>query len=308
MTKPNWAPIAGTPAAAGTTLVAKKTKRPTRGPVDNLATLAAAAADVALATGPACWDRMTVKAAVALTGTPLGHAGKMPCATYGISALKCKTGGKLAKVAGSICSTCYANPELSATYAYPSVIAGHAKRLAAILADPFAWAQGMAELITREANAYFRWHDSGDVQSLEHLRAIAWVAEATPHVRHWLPTKEFGTVRRYLTIFGRFPANLTVRLSAPMIGEALPESLRALGLQWSVAHYHGEALPDAEHGAESCHAYENPQGSGCGDCRACWDAPRPVSYPVHVAGRKVKSPEAEAAAAAAQSELFAEVA
>lgn len=257
----------------------------------SIAALAHAALADALE-GGADFPRITLKRAKELAGSALGHASKMPCATYGISALECHVGGKLAKIPGSICSTCYANPELSANYAYPSVITSHARRLEAIERDPFEWAHGMVELIRREESsanydgAYFRWHDSGDVQSLEHLSAIVLVCRATPSVRHWLPTKEFGIVRTYLQLFGAFPSNLTVRISAPMIGQPLPESLRKLGLVWSVNHYAGESVPD---GAEICSAYADEKGAACNDCRACWDSPRPVSYPVHVAGRKIAS-------------------
>ena len=42
--------------------------------------------------------------------------------------------------------------------------------------------------------------DSGDLQSLEMLEAIAEVARQTPEVKHWLPTKEYGiypTLQKY---------------------------------------------------------------------------------------------------------------
>ena len=55
--------------------------------------------------------------AIAVAGS-LGFPSKMPGTAYGISAKACITGGKLAKVAGSVCHGCYA---LKANYLYPSV-------------------------------------------------------------------------------------------------------------------------------------------------------------------------------------------
>ena len=40
---------------------------------------------------------------------------------------------------------------------------------------------------------YFRWHDSGDVQDLDHLRRIYEVCKLTPDVQHWMPTREACT-------------------------------------------------------------------------------------------------------------------
>ncbi len=45
---------------------------------------------------------------------------------------------------------------------------------------------------------FFRWFDSGDLQSVEMVRDIVAVAERTPEIRHWLPTREYATVREYL--------------------------------------------------------------------------------------------------------------
>jgi len=72
----------------------------------------------------------------------------------------------------------------------------------------------MTFLISR--NPYFRWHDSGDLQSVEHFRLICDIARATPNTTHWLPTKE----PRYVK--GDVPANLIVRVSAPHIDQAAP--------------------------------------------------------------------------------------
>ena len=50
---------------------------------------------------------MTIREAQAIAGA-LGHTSKMPGYSYGISAQRCITGGKLRKIPGSVCSACYA--------------------------------------------------------------------------------------------------------------------------------------------------------------------------------------------------------
>jgi len=226
-------------------------------------------------------EPLTIKAAVDAIGSPLGSASKMPCATFGLSAAHCKTGSKLAKVAGSICAECYADPQSGGNYAYPSVTTSHARRLDALNSTlPAAWVAAMVRLITADGLPWFRWHDSGDVQSVSHLAAIVEIARALPSVQFWLPTKEYQLVRFYLSTLGRFPDNLTVRLSAPMIGEDLPASLKGLGLPYSVAVRHGSPQPLDD--VEPCRAYSDPDKPGaCDDCRACWDSSLTVSYTVH---------------------------
>ena len=49
------------------------------------------------------------------------------------------------------------------------------------------WVQAMVVLIDKQP--WFRWHDSGDIQSLEHLEKIFEVCRLTPETSHWLPTR-----------------------------------------------------------------------------------------------------------------------
>ena len=132
---------------------------------------------------------MLVKEAKQACGSDLGKASKMPGFGYGLSALNCKTGSKLAKIKGSICSDCYA---LGGNYMYPSVALSHERRIKAIKKDLNAWMGGMIALISKRVDPevpYFRWHDSGDLDSVDHLKAIVAIAEYLPNVSFWLPTK-----------------------------------------------------------------------------------------------------------------------
>jgi hypothetical protein len=116
----------------------------------------------------------------------------------------------------------------------------------------------MIKLIhSTNTTGYFRWFDSGDVQSAKHLEAIIDIAEAMPDVRFWLPTKEAGIIKRNKR---DVPDNLAIRLSMPMIDQ-LPTGA------WKLTSTVRSAKGDV-HGAE-CKA---PSNNGkCGTCRACWD-------------------------------------
>jgi len=220
---------------------------------------------------------MLVKEAKQACGSDLGKASKMPGFGYGLSALNCKTGSKLAKIKGSICSDCYA---LGGNYMYPSVALSHERRIKAIKKDLNAWMGGMIALISKRVDPevpYFRWHDSGDLDSVDHLKAIVAIAEYLPNVSFWLPTKEKGFLLTFIAQGGKIPKNLAIRLSASMQNQKskLPKRLKLASVQAS----QGFAKPDM--GAkETCPA--SLQDDKCLDCRKCWDKSLPtVTYKLH---------------------------
>jgi Gene product 88 len=217
----------------------------------------------------------TLKEAIAIAG-PLGYPAKMPGTAYGISAKACITGAKLAKVPGSVCFGCYA---LKANYLYPSVQVAHEKRIAGI--ESPLWTAAMVMLLTDAhakgrgrngpiATGWHRWHDSGDLQSVEHLTKICAVAALTPQIRHWLPTRELGIVKAYQAAGGTVPANLVIRVSATMVdGDATQAWPTTSGVHHKAAAQ-GRTCPAPK------------QEGKCGDCRACWNPKvKHVSYHLH---------------------------
>ena len=202
---------------------------------------------------------MNLKQAKEITGhkSGLGKPSKMPGFSTSLSAFDCKIGSKLAKVEGSVCSKCYA---FNGNYNYPAVKEAHQKRLKA-LSHP-KWVEAMTLLIghyTKSEDPYFRIHDSGDIQSVEHLMMWVQVAKNLPNIQFWMPTKESVFYKMGKTIVGdEWPVNLVVRLSAPMIGKNPPKSFGNLPT----------STVKAELGFECC-AYK--RGNKCGPCRACWD-------------------------------------
>jgi len=197
----------------------------------------------------------------------LSAPSKMPCFGYSIPASRCKVGKKMRKVAGSICSICYA---LKGRYSFSGVQNALERRFQKISGK--SWVKDMIAVISRvEVSGYFRWHDAGDLQSVAHLKRIVKICQGTPQIRHWLPTREYAVVRKFLESGGVIPANLTVRLSALMVDGPAPESLaRRLGVQVS----------GASASAFTCPAPK--QGNVCALCRKCWDREVfNVSYKVH---------------------------
>jgi hypothetical protein len=219
---------------------------------------------------------LLIKEALATAGS-IGFPSKMPGTAYGLSAHNCGVGSKLRDVLGSTCSNCYA---LKGNYTGTSVAKSHAARLAA-LQNPL-WADAMVRLL-RNAHGldngkphasvtspgWHRWHDSGDVQSLEHISKIAEVCLRTPEIQHWIPSREAGMWKQWLKL-NKLPANLILRISATMVDDAPSRAFD----HTSTVHSHAEPV------GHVCPA--RLQGNVCGPCRACWDKSIPnVSYPVH---------------------------
>ena len=125
----------------------------------------------------------------------LSNPSKMPAFAWGISAKKCITGSKLAKIKGTICNKCYA---LKGHYSFKNVFDAHEIRRKAI--EKPEWVDYMAELITQKykkldkSRLFHRWFDSGDIQSYEHLMKIFEVCELTPHIKYWLATREYNII------------------------------------------------------------------------------------------------------------------
>ena len=209
---------------------------------------------------------MTINQASELVGG-LSNPSKMPCYSYSIPAKNCITGAKLRAVKGSVCSKCYA---FRGNYGFPAVKNALEKRLNS-LADS-NWVAAMSFLINcYSAGGFFRWHDSGDLQSIEHFAKIVQVCEATPTTRHWLPTREYGIVSSYVSKGGVIPKNLTVRLSALALEKPAPQSLAVrLGVQTSTVTKANSTCPAPL------------QGNKCATCRACWDkSVQNVAYKQH---------------------------
>lgn len=209
------------------------------------------------------------KAQASIVAGSVTSTSKMPCKSYSLPTVACITGYKMSKIAGSICSTCYANKGNYVQYANNIEPAQHA-RLDSL--HDALWVDAMVAHIG--SDSYFRWHDSGDLQGLWHLEKIAQVAELTPTCKHWLPTREYSMIKQYIDKHGALPKNLIVRLSAMYVDKqvTIPASLQG---QANVTVSNVHTVTPIGHECNS-----PKQGGKCLDCRVCWST-KPVSYKMH---------------------------
>ena len=108
---------------------------------------------------------MKVKEAAAITGS-MTRTSKMPGLSYSLPAWECKTGSKLRKIKGSVCSMCYA---LKGNYTrYKAIKAAQYVRLKSL--QDARWIEAMTAQVKRQK--FFRWHDAGDVQDLHSPRSM----------------------------------------------------------------------------------------------------------------------------------------
>jgi hypothetical protein len=193
-------------------------------------------------------------------------------------------------VKDSICSVCYA---LKGRYNFSNVQDAQETRYQSL--DHSDWSKNMSLLIDKkEKSGYFRWHDAGDLQGEWHLDKLARVAIKLPHIKFWLPTREYKIVGDWMKTHS-VPDNLTIRLSAMLLdGKPPVETATRLGLtmsgasdtDWncpaSLTDKNSHVWDDLEKEALNEDEIKDLGFGKCGDCRACWDQTVPlVNYKKH---------------------------
>ena len=212
---------------------------------------------------------MNIREAKEILGGDISNKNsKMNGYTFGISPFHCKTGNKLSAIEGTSCSKCYAQKIAKLR---PNVAQAWLKRVK-IINSLYTdsqwdnWVKAFNTLLSKRNVKQFRWHDSGDLQSLEHYSSIIRIAKDNPDISFWLPTKETNIVNSYT---GEVPSNLVVRLSTPKI-----DSRPIKFINTSTVH------KTKEHYGFKCVAPE--QGNKCGSCNACYNKEvANVSYKLH---------------------------
>ena len=201
---------------------------------------------------------MKKKKASKITGG-LSKPGKMPEGSYNLPASACKTGAKLRLIPGTPCYKCYA---FKGRYNFPNVKDALTRRLES-LQNP-QWVEAM--VVLTKGKKHFRWHDSGDIQSVDHLKKIFQICDLTPDTMHWLPTQE----RQFLPLPGSsIPKHLVIRLSNAK-NDTRP------GNAWT----HWSTVVTKPRAGHVCPAPK--QNNQCGSCRACWSKDvYEVQYRIH---------------------------
>ena len=210
-----------------------------------------------------------IKEAEASVGN-LSRPSKMPSYAWSISARRCNTGSKLAKVKGSVCYNCYA---LKGRYMFNNTQDALERRYNAWANDRERWVDAMIYLMHNKQHivntGHFRFFDSGDIQGSAMLDDINTVAWASPTIRFWLPTKEYKLVRDYDK---EIAPNLIIRVSAPTVDKEFS------GYTHISTVYNKDNIDTAK--GVVCPA--SKQDNQCGSCRACWsDKVSEVSYIAH---------------------------
>jgi hypothetical protein len=168
------------------------------------------------------------------------------------------------------CSGCYAT---QGTYNFPGTKAVRADNKVAW--QDAGWVDTMVAALKKQS--YFRWFDSGDMYSLSLAVKMYAVMVATPHVKHWLPTRMYKFAK-FETILARMEAlpNVMVRRSSDAV-----DGTYTTGVHGSTIIPAGVPMPA---GVVACTAPDN--GGKCSGCRACYSKDVPVvAYIAH--GRKM---------------------
>ncbi len=168
------------------------------------------------------------------------------------------------------CSGCYAT---TGCYSFKGTKAVRADNKAAW--QEAGWVDTMVAALKKQS--FFRWFDSGDMYSLSLAVKMYEVMAATPHVKHWLPTRmyKFAKFEAILAKMEALP-NVMVRRSSDAVDGTFTK-----GVHGSTIIPAGQPLPA---GVVACTAPDN--GGKCNGCRACYSKEVPVvAYIAH--GRKM---------------------
>tara|TARA_B100001094_G_C18047173_1_gene728062 strand:+ start:428 stop:1111 length:684 start_codon:yes stop_codon:yes gene_type:complete len=209
----------------------------------------------------------------------LSRPSKMPSYAWSISAKRCNTGSKLAKVKGSVCYNCYA---LKGRYMFNNTQDALERRFTAWDSNRNRWTDAMIYLMHNKQHivntGHFRFFDSGDIQGVDMLNDINTVAWASPHIRFWLPTKEYKLIKNYDIDIA---PNLVIRVSAPNIDKDFPSWAYSPN-NHAYTHISTVYSKDNIDTAKGVICPASKQGNQCGSCRACWDdTVSEVSYIAH---------------------------
>jgi len=184
----------------------------------------------------------------------LGQTSKMPGKSWGLPAGSTCPGSRDASGAVvPVCQACYAK---TGNYTYPAARKAREFNREDWRRD--GWVADMIRELSMES--YFRWFDSGDLYHAELGHKILEVVRATPHVRHWIPTRSH-TVARLRTVLEliRAEPNAVVRYSSP----------RADGTY--DAEHGSTVIPLEDWPTEATVCPSSKQEGRCGTCRQCWD-------------------------------------
>jgi hypothetical protein len=173
---------------------------------------------------------------------------------------KDQTTGKLLEK----CSKCYADNR--GFYAMPDTIRVREDNLKIIQDNIEVFIFFMIAKLNRKKNKDFRWFDSGDILSIEFLKALIEVCKQTPKTRHWIPTTTWNYPNdEFLALLQVLQAlpNVILRASNPGSVPVLSKGLYPL--QSVVVNELKKSTKELFY----CPA--SKQAGKCGPCKACYN-------------------------------------
>ena len=197
----------------------------------------------------------------------LSNTSKMPCYSWGIPTRYCRRGKELQKDKSSICGSCYA---MSGAYLWKPVDNAYTRRYEAWRNLPREeWIDSMVTILNRSGvkkKCHFLWFDSGDVQSLSMLQDIVEICRQTPHIKHWVATREYQIYRDLLSSIENIPSNLVIRLSCDQIDKIDRDNI-------SIKEHMSVTISDrsVKLAKKQFTCPSLLQDGKCLDCRACWN-------------------------------------
>ena len=208
----------------------------------------------------------------------LSKPEKMAEYGFNMPASRCKAGSKMAKVKGTVCYDCYA---LKGRYKFANTQNALEKRYQFAINSPY-FVDVMTYVIAKRSKKLFRWFDSGDLQSTTMLEHICQVARNTPQLSHWLPTKEWRTVKQFVEDGGKFPSNLCVRVSGLYKDGGPPRGFaEAYGVTTSDV-LNGKDFDNLKQVRPVFKCPSSKQENSCKDCIACYkNGVKNVTYRFH---------------------------
>ena len=131
------------------------------------------------------------------------------------------------------------------------------------------WEQDMIQELDNDR--YFRWFDSGDIYHPKLAEKIYNICQATPWVKHWIPTRSYKIpkIKAILEQLNELP-NVVVRYSSDSItGE--------------YKNHHGSTIvPTPDWNDSNIHICQAYLHGKCNKCRSCWDkSVKTVGYVAH---------------------------
>ncbi len=195
----------------------------------------------------------------------LSRTSKLGCFSWSLQALETCQGsidkdGQLVEV----CQGCYATQGF---YHMPDAISLRKNNKEDWQTDD--WVERMVKALSKQKK--FRWFDSGDLYSVDLAWKIYDICRATPHVKHWLPTR-MHKFEKYINVLGALSClpNVVVRYSADNVEEQIEGETTSMVIK---THEH-------RRGVHVCPS--SLQEGKCGTCMACWDkGVKVVAYVAH---------------------------